>query len=481
MALAMTHEEVVTWLAAREIHSLPAAAAALVPLPDQGARRGAAQERHPAHARVHHEGLLQPRRRRGGPAGAATRSTSAPTTASSRAAASTSMMVEGDSGMMGGDVSHEYMAFSEAGEDEIVFCRALRLRGQRRDGVGRAGARGAGERPRRDRRGPRRRFRPDRRPRAPHARHAHHRAGRRLPRPAGRGVRQGARRGRRGRQGRRSWSCCAAITSSASSSCEGASGGEFRLATPRRSRSGPGRRARVRRARPDARCPCSPTRPAPRPLRRPAPTRRTTTCAGVEPGAAARRPTSPTCGGRAPATRARAARARSRARAPSRSATSSSSAPSTRQPMGATFLDEAGEGAADRHGQLRDRPGAHRGRRRRAAPRRRRHRLAGLDRAVRRAPGPRARRRRDAGGASPSRLYAELGGRRPRGALRRSRAVAGREVQGRRPARLPGCRSSWGSGPARAIVEVKTRATGERRDVAVGDLAAARPRELLSR
>ena len=34
------------------------------------------------------------------------------------------MMVEGDSGMMGGSVSHEYMAYADAGEDEIVFCRA---------------------------------------------------------------------------------------------------------------------------------------------------------------------------------------------------------------------------------------------------------------------------------------------------------------------------------------------------------------------
>ena len=33
------------------------------------------------------------------------------------------MMVEGDSGMMGGAVSHEYMAYADAGEDEIVFCR----------------------------------------------------------------------------------------------------------------------------------------------------------------------------------------------------------------------------------------------------------------------------------------------------------------------------------------------------------------------
>ncbi len=28
-----------------------------------------------------------------------------------------------DPGMMGGSIAHEYMAPSEAGEDEIVFCR----------------------------------------------------------------------------------------------------------------------------------------------------------------------------------------------------------------------------------------------------------------------------------------------------------------------------------------------------------------------
>ena len=33
------------------------------------------------------------------------------------------MMVEEDPGMMGGTVSHAYMAYAEAGEDEIVFCR----------------------------------------------------------------------------------------------------------------------------------------------------------------------------------------------------------------------------------------------------------------------------------------------------------------------------------------------------------------------
>ena len=32
------------------------------------------------------------------------------------------MMVERDAGMMGGMVAHEYMAYAEAGEDEIVFC-----------------------------------------------------------------------------------------------------------------------------------------------------------------------------------------------------------------------------------------------------------------------------------------------------------------------------------------------------------------------
>ncbi len=32
------------------------------------------------------------------------------------------MRVESDPGMMGGAIAHEYMAPSEAGEDEIVFC-----------------------------------------------------------------------------------------------------------------------------------------------------------------------------------------------------------------------------------------------------------------------------------------------------------------------------------------------------------------------
>ena len=59
LVLAMTHEEVVTCHVARERPLLPRPAADPVPLPDQGARRAAPARRHPAHARVHHEGLLQ--------------------------------------------------------------------------------------------------------------------------------------------------------------------------------------------------------------------------------------------------------------------------------------------------------------------------------------------------------------------------------------------------------------------------------------
>ena len=61
---------------------LPRPAADPLPLPGQGARRAAPARRRAAHARVHHEGLLQLRPRPGGPRGAATRCTSAPTTAS---------------------------------------------------------------------------------------------------------------------------------------------------------------------------------------------------------------------------------------------------------------------------------------------------------------------------------------------------------------------------------------------------------------
>ena len=66
---------------------LPRPAADPLPLPGQGARRAAPARRGAAHARVHHEGLLQLRPRRRGPATSATSCTSAPTTASSNAPA----------------------------------------------------------------------------------------------------------------------------------------------------------------------------------------------------------------------------------------------------------------------------------------------------------------------------------------------------------------------------------------------------------
>src|SRR5580692_4373312 len=54
LALGMTHEEIVATLAT-ELESYPAAAA-VVPVPDQAARRAAAQGGPDAHPRVHHEG-----------------------------------------------------------------------------------------------------------------------------------------------------------------------------------------------------------------------------------------------------------------------------------------------------------------------------------------------------------------------------------------------------------------------------------------
>ena len=67
---------------------LPPAALQPLPLPDQGARRGAAARRAAAHARVHHEGRLHLRPRRGGPGRALRALPRAPTTASSTASGS---------------------------------------------------------------------------------------------------------------------------------------------------------------------------------------------------------------------------------------------------------------------------------------------------------------------------------------------------------------------------------------------------------
>ncbi len=99
--------------------------------------------------------------------------------------------------MMGGDVSHAYMAYAEAGEDEIVFCRACGYAANVELAVAGADRRAAAQRDGAAQRGGRPAGRRDQ----AHARGAHHRRGRRLPRSAGARLHEGARRG--GRRGRR--------------------------------------------------------------------------------------------------------------------------------------------------------------------------------------------------------------------------------------------------------------------------------------
>ena len=122
MALAMTHEEVVTWLAAREVHSYKQLPQLWYHIqtkerdearPKSGVLRTREFIMKDSYSLdVSYEGLQ--------------RSYATHIAAYKRIYARCGlevMMVEGDSGMMGGSVSHEYMAHADAGEDEIVFCR----------------------------------------------------------------------------------------------------------------------------------------------------------------------------------------------------------------------------------------------------------------------------------------------------------------------------------------------------------------------
>ena len=122
MALAMTHEEVVTWLAAREVHSYKQLPQMWYHFqtkerdearPKSGILRTREFIMKDAYSLdVDEEGLQESYRLHIG--------------AYDRIYARCGidcMMVEGDSGMMGGAISHEYMAYADAGEDEIVFCR----------------------------------------------------------------------------------------------------------------------------------------------------------------------------------------------------------------------------------------------------------------------------------------------------------------------------------------------------------------------
>ncbi|MFA4966494.1 MAG: proline--tRNA ligase, partial [Thermoleophilia bacterium] len=122
MALAMTHEEVVTWLAAREVRSYKQLPQLWYHIqtkerdearPKSGVLRTREFIMKDSYSLdVSHEALQESYRKH--------------IAAYDRIFARCGvdcMMVEGDSGMMGGSVSHEYMAYAEAGEDEIVFCR----------------------------------------------------------------------------------------------------------------------------------------------------------------------------------------------------------------------------------------------------------------------------------------------------------------------------------------------------------------------
>jgi prolyl-tRNA synthetase len=122
MALAMTHEEVITWLAAREVHSYKQLPQLWYHIqtkerdearPKSGVLRTREFIMKDSYSLDVSEEALQ-------------ESYAKHMAAYERIYARCgveAMMVEGDSGMMGGSVSHEYMAYADAGEDEIVFCR----------------------------------------------------------------------------------------------------------------------------------------------------------------------------------------------------------------------------------------------------------------------------------------------------------------------------------------------------------------------
>ena len=122
MALAMTHEEVITWLAAREVHSYKQLPQLWYHIqtkerdearPKSGVLRAREFIMKDSYSLdVSYEALQQ----------SYAKHIAAYDRIYARCGVE-AMMVEGDSGMMGGSVSHEYMAYADAGEDEIVFCR----------------------------------------------------------------------------------------------------------------------------------------------------------------------------------------------------------------------------------------------------------------------------------------------------------------------------------------------------------------------
>ena len=121
LALAMTHEEVITWLAAREIRSYKQ-----LPQLWYHIQTKERDEARPKSGVLRtREFIMKDSYSLDVSFEALQRSYQLHMEAYDRVyerCGLSFMMVEGDSGMMGGDISHEYMAFADAGEDEIVFC-----------------------------------------------------------------------------------------------------------------------------------------------------------------------------------------------------------------------------------------------------------------------------------------------------------------------------------------------------------------------
>ncbi|CAA9494111.1 MAG: Prolyl-tRNA synthetase, bacterial type, partial [uncultured Solirubrobacteraceae bacterium] len=419
---------------------LPRAAHDPLPLPDEGARRGAPARRAAAHARVHHEGRLHLRPRRGGP-GRELRGAApglSPGLRALRAALLRGRVRRGDDGRVGRPRVHG--AVRGGGERGRAGAG---LRGQRRGGVGRAAGRA---RPaRRALRG------------AAHARADDGGAGRGLPRGPGRQPRQGLPRRDGGAGLRRR------VRPRRPPDQRDQAHQRPRRALPR----GPGGRAARAGGLPRA------ARGRAGPLRRrgdPGALRR-----GRQP---ARPPPGDRGGGGRAARRAdRGARGhRRRASHHARAGHRGGQHLQARHPLlrapGRDVPRRERQGAPHRHGLLRHRPRADRRRGGGAVRRRPGDLLAARDRPVAgRARGPRQGRRARARGGRAGLRRAARG--RPGRPLRRPRRGAGGEVHGRRAPRgpaapdprqaLPGVRDARGPAPARARGRRRRRAAGGRR------------------
>ena len=122
MVLGMTHEEVIAWLAAREIRSyrdLPQIWYQIQTKERDEARPALGRA---AHARVRHEGLVHARSRRGRARPVLRRPRGAPTGKIFERCGLRFYVVQSDTGMMGGLGAHEFLAPCAAGEDEIALC-----------------------------------------------------------------------------------------------------------------------------------------------------------------------------------------------------------------------------------------------------------------------------------------------------------------------------------------------------------------------